>query len=164
MSSNFLIARNQTAESACINRINSPSLGVGMLSSISFSDIGGSICRRNLLKKGYVIAGGLRGIGVSATWTYVTGTRKSSWAVGIRLNSVCSEAVNYRCERSWSSSYAIRLRPHRSGRAGFPHPALPECNPRHIRACAQVRVRCGTGSVKRAVRISKSNQLIRWLF
>ncbi|PYE91126.1 hypothetical protein C8J35_1651, partial [Rhizobium sp. PP-F2F-G38] len=31
---------------------------------------------------------------------------------------------------SWSSSYAIRLRPHRSGRADFPHPALPESNPR----------------------------------
>lgn len=66
--------------------------------------------------------------------------------------------------RSWSSSYAIRLRPHRSGRADFPHPALPESNPRHIRACAQVRVMCGTGSVKRAVRISNSNQLIRRLF
>jgi hypothetical protein len=66
--------------------------------------------------------------------------------------------------RSWSSSYAIRLRPHRSGRADFPHPALPESNPRHLLACAQVRVIRGTGSAKRAVRISNSNQLIRRLF
>ena len=28
-------------------------------------------------------------------------------------------------EWSWSSSSAIRLRPHRSGQAAFPHPALP---------------------------------------
>jgi hypothetical protein len=31
--------------------------------------------------------------------------------------------------RSWSSSSAIRLRPHRSGRAAFPHPALPGSHP-----------------------------------
>ena len=31
--------------------------------------------------------------------------------------------------RSWSSSSAIRLRPHRSGQAAFPHPALPGSNP-----------------------------------
>lgn len=32
---------------------------------------------------------------------------------------------------SWSSSSAIRLRPHRSGHAAFPHPALPGSNPRY---------------------------------
>ena len=31
--------------------------------------------------------------------------------------------------RSWSSSSAIRLRPHRSGQAAFPHPALPGSHP-----------------------------------
>jgi hypothetical protein len=31
---------------------------------------------------------------------------------------------------SWSSSSAIRLRPHRSGQAAFPHPALPGSHPR----------------------------------
>ncbi len=29
------------------------------------------------------------------------------------------------------------FRPHRSGRAAFPHPALPESNPRHARTPAQ---------------------------
>jgi len=31
--------------------------------------------------------------------------------------------------RSWSSSSAIRLRPHGSGHAAFPHPALPGSHP-----------------------------------
>ena len=65
---------------------------------------------------------------------------------------------------SWSSSSAIWLRPHRSGQADFPHPALPEGNPRHIRACAQVRVMRGTGRRKRAVRVSNSDQPMRRLF
>lgn len=56
------------------------------------------------------------------------------------------------------------FRPHRSGRAAFPHPALPEGNPRHIRACAQVRVMRGTGRRKRAVRASNSDQPMRRLF
>ena len=56
------------------------------------------------------------------------------------------------------------FRPHRSGRAAFPHPALPEGNPRHIRACAQVRVMRGTGRRKRAVRVSNSDQPMRRLF
>ena len=33
--------------------------------------------------------------------------------------------------RSRSSSSAIRLRPHRSGQAAFPHPALPGSDPHH---------------------------------
>jgi hypothetical protein len=54
--------------------------------------------------------------------------------------------------------------PHRSGRAAFPHPALPESNPRHIRACAHVRVMRGVGRRKRAVRVSNSGQPMRRLF
>jgi hypothetical protein len=65
---------------------------------------------------------------------------------------------------SWSSSSAIRLCPHRSGHAACPHPALPEGNPRHIRACAQERVMRGAGSRKRAVRVSNSGQPMRRLF
>nr|GAJ37785.1 hypothetical protein in nfe locus ORFA [Bradyrhizobium sp. DOA9] len=56
------------------------------------------------------------------------------------------------------------FRPHRSGQAAFPHPALPEGNPRHIRACAQVRVMRGPGRRKRAVRVSNSDQPMRRLF
>ncbi len=37
--------------------------------------------------------------------------------------------LRIRLARSRSSSSAIRLRPHRSGRAAFPHPALPESHP-----------------------------------
>ena len=56
------------------------------------------------------------------------------------------------------------FRPHRSGRADFPHPALPEGNPRHIRACAQVRVMRGVGRGKRTVRVANSDQPMRRLF
>jgi hypothetical protein len=59
---------------------------------------------------------------------------------------------------SWSGSSAIWLLPYRSGHAAFLRPVLPEGNPRHIRACAQVRVMCGTGRRKRAVRFLNSDQ------
>jgi hypothetical protein len=80
--------------------------------------------------------------------------RKTALSVGFQFGS-CG---------SWSSSLAIRLRPHRSGHAAFPHPALPEGDPRHIRACAQVRVMRGVGRRKRAVRVSNSGQPMRRLF
>ena len=39
------------------------------------------------------------------------------------------KALLRRAAGSWSSSWAIRLRPHRSGQAAFPHPALPGSHP-----------------------------------
>lgn len=59
---------------------------------------------------------------------------------------------------------AIWLSPSQIRAGGFPDPALPEGNPRHIRACAQVRVMRGTGRRKRAVRVSNSGQPMRRLF
>ena len=45
--------------------------------------------------------------------------------------STASSALRAQASRpwSWSSSSAIRLRPHRSGQAAFPHPALPGSHP-----------------------------------
>ena len=47
---------------------------------------------------------------------------------------------------------------------GFPAPGSPERNPRHIRACAHVRVKRGTGRRSGAVRVSNSGQPMRSLF
>ena len=47
---------------------------------------------------------------------------------------------------------------------GFPAPGSSESNPRHIRACANVRVMRGVGRRKRAVRVSNSGQPMRRFF
>jgi transposase len=66
--------------------------------------------------------------------------------------------------RSWSSSSAIRLRPHRSGQAAFPHPALPGSYPHRAARGVQGCVIRGCGKGKHAVRASNQSQPIRRFF
>ena len=60
--------------------------------------------------------------------------------------------------RSWSSSSAIRLRPHRSGQAAFLHPALPGSYPHRAALGVQGGVIRGVGRGKRAVRAWNQSQ------
>ena len=64
----------------------------------------------------------------------------------------------------WSSSSAIWLRPHRSGQAAFPHPALPGSNPHHAARGVQGWVIRGLGRGKPFVTVSNQSQPIRRFF
>jgi len=66
--------------------------------------------------------------------------------------------------RSWSSSSAIWLRPHRSGRAAFPHPALPGSGPHHAVRGVQGWVIRGWGRGKLRVTVSNQSQPTRRFF
>jgi len=65
---------------------------------------------------------------------------------------------------SWSSSSAIWLRPHRSGRAAFPHPALPGSGPHHAVRGVQGWVIRGWGRGKLRVTVSNQSQPTRRFF
>ena len=60
-----------------------------------------------------------------------------------------------------SSSSAIRLRPHRSVRAAFPHTAPPESHPEHGSMAGWGWVIRGAGRGERPSRALKSCQVMR---
>ena len=74
--------------------------------------------------------------------------------------------ANYPSRSGWSrsSSSAIRLRPHRSGQADFPHPALPESYPHRAARSVQGWVIRGSGRGKRVVTASNQSQPMRRFF
>ena len=81
-----------------------------------------------------------------------------------RMNSPESTRRTRPCGGSWSSSSAIWLRPHRSGQAAFPHPALPGSNPHHAARGVHGWVIRGLGKGKPFVTVSNQSQPIRRFF
>ena len=81
-----------------------------------------------------------------------------------RASSHYSKSDSNCAAGSWSSSSAIRLRPHGSGHAAFPHPAPPGSHPHGAARGVQGCVIRGGGRGKHAVTVSNQSQPMRRFF